>query len=348
MAKQYGRIHRLLRLLTLIQSGRWNAEQLAHECGTTVRTIYRDLKMLEGAGVPYYFDAERGAYCIRGDFFMPPVELNIEESLALIAAANQIGGREQIPFLGPLERVAQKILTHLPGALREQAEMVRPHIEIDLARSGPGEEIRDVYQAVRAAIRKRRALSCSYESTRSGTARHDAGQPFIFEPYCLFWGQRAWYAVGHHDGRQEIRILKLNRFTRVEQTDRPYAIPDDFSMRQFLGKAWRMIRGNRIYRVELHFDKQFAETVADTHWHDTQQMEWHEDGSILFRCEVAGLDEIVWWILSMGPHCRVLKPALLARRVADLAEATARQYSPALRGAPQSAPRRTGVSATLT
>ena len=48
-------------------------------------------------------------------------------------------------------------------------------------------------------------------------------------------------------------------------------------------------------------------------------MDWHEDGSIAFRCTVDGLDEIVWWVLSMGPHCRVVKPAELAEWVVTLA-----------------------------
>jgi predicted DNA-binding transcriptional regulator YafY len=88
-----------------------------------------------------------------------------------------------------------------------------------------------------------------------------------------------------------------------------------------------MIRGDRVYRVELAFDAEFAENIAGTHWHDTQEIEEHEDRSITFRCEVAGLDEIVWWVLSMGPHCVVRRPKELADRVRELASLTAARYS---------------------
>ena len=99
MAVDYSRIHRLLKILTLIQGGQgWTCKRLAQECGTTQRTIYRDLSMLEGAGIPYFYDAERKSYGIRRDFFMAPVELTLDESLALTALAEHIGGREQIPF----------------------------------------------------------------------------------------------------------------------------------------------------------------------------------------------------------------------------------------------------------
>lgn len=322
MAKQYGRVHRLLKIITLIQSGDWNAQRLAAELKTTVRNVYRDLKMLEGAGIPYYFDDDRGCYRIRRDFFLPPIELTLPESLALIAAAGQIGSREQIPFLKPLERVAQKVMAHLPDSIRQDAADIQQHLAIDLARYGPGDEVQDVYDTIRIAIQGRRALQCTYESVRHGSTE----EVFLFKPYALFWGQRAWYAIGHHGGRDEVRSLKLNRFTTVRPTDRPYAIPSDFSVAEHFGKAWRMIRGSRTYHIELHFDAAFAENVTDTRWHETQQEEWLDDGSVLLRFEIDGLDEIVWWILSMGPHCRVRKPAILARRVRDLAAKTAAAY----------------------
>jgi predicted DNA-binding transcriptional regulator YafY len=33
---------------------------------------------------------------------------------------------------------------------------------------------------------------------------------------------------------------------------------------------------------------------------------------------VDGLEEIIWWIISYGPHCRVLEPPELKSRVASL------------------------------
>ena len=97
--------------------------------------------------------------------------------------------------------------------------------------------------------------------------------------------------------------------------------------RRCLGDAWRMIRGSRKYNVEIWFDAEFAETIADTHWHKTQQVAWQADDSIVFRCTVDGLDEIVWWVLSMGPHCVVSKPRALAERVKQLASETAGLYA---------------------
>jgi predicted DNA-binding transcriptional regulator YafY len=327
VGNDYSRIHRLLRLLTLVQSDRGlNAERLAEICGTSTRTIYRDIGVLREAGVPCDFNDATGGYQIRRDFFMPPVQLALDESLALIALAEHVGGSGQIPFMRQAARAIEKIWSQLPAKLREDAGEMNEHMEIMLAAAMKEDGIGDVYEKIREAIVTRRALSCIYESPLSEDGNSRSREPFTFKPYRLFWGQRAWYAIGHHSAYDEIRSLKLSRFSMVEVTGQPYAIPDDFSLEAYLGKAWRMIRGESRYQIELWFDPAFAETIAETHWHDTQDIQFEEDGSITFRCEVDGLDEIVWWVLSMGPNCIVRQPPELIERVRELARQTAERY----------------------
>jgi predicted DNA-binding transcriptional regulator YafY len=330
MAVDYSRIHRLLKILTLIQGGTgWTPARLATECGTTERTIYRDLQELEGAGVPYFYDPEKKSYGVGRDFFLPPVQLTLDESLALAVLADHIGTREQVSFTQAAGKALAKIRSLLPPSIRSELEKLEANVAIHLAASMPPEAATDVYELVRAALANRKALRCAYdsldnnkpESTKSIGKNH-----FTFKPYALFFGQRAWYVIGHHGTRGGLRCLKLNRFTDIQPTDASYEMPPDFSLQEYLGNAWRMIPGETTYEVELHFDAEFAETVSDTQWHKTQELFWQADGSILFRCTVDGLDEIIWWILSMGPHCVVKKPAELAERIESLAAATAAKY----------------------
>jgi predicted DNA-binding transcriptional regulator YafY len=44
----------------------------------------------------------------------------------------------------------------------------------------------------------------------------------------------------------------------------------------------------------------------------------------MFR--VDGLEEIVWWIMASGPHCRVIKPPELRMRIAELHAQAAARY----------------------
>lgn len=329
MPADYQRIHRLLRILTLIQgSDGWSARKLAEEFGTTTRTIYRDMRILESAGIPYFHDPQTQGYTINRSFFLPPVSLSFDEALALVALAQQVGGKEQVPFTQSAARAIEKVRGQLPPAVRQQLEKIIGRVSFKLAAASAPESAQDVYQRMRDAIANGTVLRCGYQSLAQVRRGHTAESvEFYFKPYELLFNQRAWYVLGHHSVHNEVRCLRLSRFTQVHPTERKYKIPRSFSLDKHLGNAWRMIRGDKTYSVELHFDREFADTIADTQWHSTQQVEWCEDDSIIFRCTVDGLDEIVWWVLSMGPHCKVIKPVELRQRIRQLAEEVIRLYS---------------------
>lgn len=330
-----GRVHRLLRIITLVQSEReWTPKRLAQELGTAERTIYRDLDCLKTAGVPIVFDHETNQYRIVGRYFMPPVHLTAEEALALSALCEHIGEHEQIPFLRPAWRALHKIESGLPSEVREELSGRTRDITIQTGQAMPSDGYRDVYDTVQEALARRRRLVCKYESLRESAAAGqgidgagDSDPEFELCPYALFFSVRAWYVIGARSDRDELRCLKLNRFTKVRLTDRPYMVPMEFDLDSYLGNAWRMMQGQEV-DVEIWFDAAFAQTMADTAWHRTQEVQWHEDDSATFRCTVAGLDEIEWWVLSMGPHCVVRRPTELVARVRALAAATAAQYEP--------------------
>lgn len=319
----YSRIHRLLKVLTLVQSGRkCTPSELAEECGVDQRTIYRDLNELEGAGFQITFDSASKKYKVEKDCFLPPIQLTAQEALAMAALCEHIAEPEQIPFTKPAWKGLAKVQAAMPQSLRDEMYAISNTVAIKTAQSGPQDGFSDIYETIQQAISDRRSLVCQYDSLN---ANGDQPPEFDFEPYTLFFSVRAWYAIGFHHDREEIRTLKLNRFCKAVMTSRSFEIPEGFSVDSHLGNAWRMMRGND-EEVELKFSAEFAENISDTIWHKTQEIEDHEDGSATMRCTVSGFNEIVWWILSMGPNCKVIKPAALQEKVRDLASSTTNLY----------------------
>ena len=320
---ELAKVHRVIKIMQLIQSQPgWNAASLASECGVKERTIYRDLEMLQKVGVPWHYDEEHKCYRVRADYFMKPVELTLDEALSVIALGEQIGRTAQIPYTQAATRAVAKIRGQLPERIRRELKALDHCMVIRLGQSADGQEAIDVYAKMQLALARKYCLRCVYESSEKKFTK-----PFIFKPYTLMFERRAWYVIGLHGGHGEVRCLKLNRFAQVE--DKPelsYEVPKEFSLKKHMGNAWRMIRGAKSHNVHLRFDAKFAENIADTHWHDTQTLDFNEDGSLIFRCKVDGLDEIVWWVLSMGPHCEVIEPKELAERIRDMAAETAAKY----------------------
>jgi predicted DNA-binding transcriptional regulator YafY len=322
MSIKYTRVHRLLEIISLVQSQRgWNAKSLAERCETTERNIYRDINQIKEAGIPIESSKNHG-YQINGTFFMPPVRLTFEEALAMSALCEAMADKGAIPFIRPASMAMNKILAQLPFDAREELTERLRTMQLRTTATMDEEGYEDVYDKVQTALLKHSILKCKYEST--STPEND--EQFMFQPYALFFGTRAWYVVGFHEKRNAIRTLKLSRFIAIEPISETYEIPSSFNLDAHLGNAWNMIPGEMDYEVELLFEPPFSQTVSDTRWHSTQEIRWHDDDSCTFTCMVSGLEEIVWWVLSMGPYCKVIQPEELADRVAKLAQETAAVY----------------------
>src|SRR5437764_4215321 len=76
---------RLLQLVMILQSGRFpNAQRLADACAVSRRTIYRDLAILEAAGIPAVYRPDRQGYQLAVESFLQPAQLDDQEALALL------------------------------------------------------------------------------------------------------------------------------------------------------------------------------------------------------------------------------------------------------------------------
>ncbi len=322
---KYTRVHRLLRIIALVQSRRGlTVAELAETCETTERTIFRDLDQIREAGIPIQHDRASGGYRIDGAFFMPPVRLTFEEALAISALCETMADSGAIPFVRPAAMALHKIQAQLPLDVREELTDRLRTMQLRTTATMDEEGYQDVFDTAQHALAEGRLLRCKYEPASGGD-----DEAFHFQPYALFFGTRAWYIVGFHEGRDDLRTLKLSRFTAIEATNETCEPPASFSLDAHLGNAWNMIPGDRDWEVAIRFDPPFSSTISDTRWHATQEIEWHDDDACTFRCIVSGLDEIVWWVLSMGPNCQVLEPPELASRVAQLAADTADRYAKA-------------------
>ena len=112
------RIHRLLRLITILQSGQApSVNDLAEELKISRRTLFRDLKILEAANIPYYHKHGTG-YHIARHFFLPPVSLTIPEILSLMVMGKEAQTRRNRPLKQPaLDAIANTLLNRTPVAI---------------------------------------------------------------------------------------------------------------------------------------------------------------------------------------------------------------------------------------
>ncbi|MBX3394413.1 MAG: WYL domain-containing transcriptional regulator [Phycisphaerae bacterium] len=311
-----GRVFRLLKIITLMQSGRlYDADGMAAELSVSRRTLFRDLKLLEMVGVPYRFDHNEGAYKIPEGQFMPPVRLTLEESLALLLVTRVFIARQVHPAYQYAVDAALKIESTLPAAVLEHCGAWLSGLSIQWPASSWADAVSGLFEKLQRALADRRRIRMRYDSTHD-----DREVVFLCDPLRLVFMTRGWYLIAHSHLHGEIRTFKVDRIVEVSMTEDRFKPDADFSLKKYFGKAWRMIPEGRLYSVRLKFTREVAASVEEVLWHSTQSTRKHPDGSLIFEAEVDGLREISAWVLSYGDQVEVLSPQPLRDIVRDRAK----------------------------
>ena len=321
------RIRRLLLLVEVLQSGRsFNTVQLSDQCGVSRRTIFRDLRTLQDSGIPVEFSKSSGGYSLRSRIFVPPTDFTLNEALSVVILCNELGDRAGgIPFQQAAWSAGMKLLSSLPGQLREFVTEAAQAIDVRLAPFNRLDEAEPFYQLLTRAIARRRQVRIQYRSFMP-----DEPDEFstLLSPYRLLFGRRSWYVIGRSSLHRMIRTFHLGRILKAETLESRFRIPANFSLNRYLGNAWFLIRERAARQnVVVRFQKMVAGNVAEVQWHKTQNIVWNDDGTLDFHVTVDGLGEIIWWILGYGDQAEALKPAALRKKISQKIAAMHNTYT---------------------
>ena len=66
--------------------------------------------------------------------------------------------------------------------------------------------------------------------------------------------------------------------------------------------------------------------IKEKIWHESQKREQQNDGSIIFKPEVAGTEKIKFWIMSWGASVLVLEPESLRDDILKETEVIIERY----------------------
>ena len=86
-----------------------------------------------------------------------------------------------------------------------------------------------------------------------------------------------------------------------------------------------MYQGEPVY-IKVWFHRDIAGYIKEKIWHESQQIYPQDDGSIIFEAEVAGTDEIRFWIMTWGSKAEVLEPESLREEIRTEAETMSARY----------------------
>jgi len=219
------RIDRLMGMLTVLQSKRYvTAEQLSDKFGTSVRTVYRDIKALGEIGVPVSFETHKGYFITQG-YFLPPVSFTNDEANALVlmeTIADKFGDRS---IKQHYETALNKIKSVLKGSQKDKLEHLHSQIKIYKQPSPSSDQY---LSAIQQAIANKCALNIDYQNNQLKKSNRDV-EPIGLTYYGLSWHMIAWCRK-----RNEYRDFKVSHIQRLKETGTPFGNKQHIDINQYI------------------------------------------------------------------------------------------------------------------
>ena len=221
------RLSRLTNILLQLQSKRVvTSQELADKFEISQRTVYRDIKALEEAGVPIIGEVGTG-YCLMDNYKVPPVMFTEQEINSLITAQKIIKGNPDKSLHKNLSDLSTKIKAILKYSEKSDTEKLENRI---LVFTNNKQSDSDFLTSIQTAIIKQQVLNITYHTIHS-----DKVQDRQIEPLAVYFTSNKWLLIAHCRLRNKIREFRLDRILKLFNTNEIFK-EQNFSFEEYIAK----------------------------------------------------------------------------------------------------------------
>jgi predicted DNA-binding transcriptional regulator YafY len=201
------RLSRLIAILTRLQTQRLlTAKSLAEKFNVSIRTIYRDIRALEQAGVPVITEEGKG-YALMEGYRIPPVMFTEAQANALIMAEQLVLKNKDASFVKDYTEAIEKIKAVLKYNVKDKVNLLseRTRFDRNINRERTSSNLSELQFA----------LTNFYLTKVEYTNESNESTVRLVEPFALLSTDN-WLLIAYCHLRKEFRFFRLDRIKKLE------------------------------------------------------------------------------------------------------------------------------------
>jgi len=310
------KLERLLSIVILLLNRRlMQAKELAERFEVSVRTIYRDIETINGAGIPIVtYQGSNGGIGLAEGYRLNNNMLTNDELAAIVTALRSISasyGNEKH------QQLMEKIHSVVRPADSEAFQHKSSRVLIDYSPWDGNEYLRPKLQQLEKAVDHCLIVKFVY-CNADGEMSHR-----IVEPHRLILKGKQWYLQAYCLEKEQFRLFKLKRMKDLEIIQGKTFIRHELPTQTRIPDR-NLPESSRVTKFVLRFQVE-ARHLAEECF-GIEALCPMDDGSWLVRKEYPENEWLYRFILGLGHHVEVLEPPHLREIIADLADQVAKKY----------------------
>ncbi|MBS1748730.1 MAG: YafY family transcriptional regulator [Bacteroidetes bacterium] len=304
------RFDRLVAILIQLQSKKIvRAQEMAERFQVSHRTIYRDIRTLENAGVPVFGEAGSGYSLVEG-YRLPPVMFTREEAASFLAAEKLMKQFTDQGLGKNFESALLKIKSILKGTEKDWLSNLEDYITVHNRVPVFNKEVPNAMELLLESLAEKKQIKLYYQSLNTSQSKER-----YIEPIGIFHENQFWYILGYCHLRMDYRQFRLDRIYGIFRTELPFSRLNHLSVAEY--KKQKQIPHNvkvriladRIIANYLQYDRHNYGFVAQKECNNKIEM-------IFMIPENDGW--FVRWFLTYADYAEILEPSTLKEKVKNI------------------------------
>lgn len=303
------RIDRVSAILTQLQSKRVvKAQDIADRFNISLRTVYRDIKALDEAGVPVTGEAGVG-YSIMEGYRLPPVMFTKEEATAFVTAGKIVEKLTDSSTRNSYETGLVKIKAVLRYADKDFIESINDHIAVVQNPYLPAESQNHLHlQTILQHISGRQVMDIGYFANHSQEYSNR-----LIEPVGILYFGSHWHLVAFCRLRNDYRNFRTDRISYIRPTNTQF-LKHHPPLQSFIDK---MKQEKELHKIVIRVDKSVIKYFGEQKYYNgfVSQKEVKDKMEMTFL--TSSLTGFAKFFLFFGEHADIMEPMGLKATVQE-------------------------------
>lgn len=294
------RIDRVTAILIQLQSRRVvKAQEIADRFSISLRTVYRDIKTLEEAGIPIIGEAGIG-YTILEGYRLPPVMFTKEEAVAMLTAEKMVEKLTDISTRKMFQTAMFKIRSVLRLTERDHLENLEQHIAVVESPYFSNHKNENAYlQDILKAIAGKQLLAISYFAEHSQQYSNRD-----IEPVGIFFMGRYWYLIAWCCLRNDYRTFRVDHISELSITTTRFN-KEHPSLQSFLSK---ISREKELHTIVIRVQKSVIKYLGEQKYYNGYVSQKDLGDTIEMTFLAGSLEGFSRWYMLFGEWAEIVSP----------------------------------------
>jgi predicted DNA-binding transcriptional regulator YafY len=313
------RIDRVTAILIHLQSRKIvKAQDIAERFDISLRTVYRDIRTLEEAGIPVVGEAGVG-YSMMEGYRLPPVMFTKEEATAFLTAEKMVEKFTDPSTQASYKSAMYKVRAVLRSTEKNYLENIEDNIEVVENKYLPKNRHEAHHlQNILKSISDKIVLNIDYFANHSqeDTTRH-------IEPVGIYFSGTYWHLIAYCQMRKDYRDFRIDRITNIEETNLSF-LKEHPSLKSYLSQ---ISRKKELHTVVLRLDNEVISHLGDQKYYHGFVSQQTVDDKVEMTFLTSSLMGFARWYMLLGDRAEIITPDSLKMQVKEIAESVLKRVS---------------------